>query len=168
MKNIILISLLGLFISCADQTNVAKISSNGFIEGTGQSVSLGSEESIEVFKAIDKAWLERDYYTLKTLISDGGNYIHDDNSVSTNADEFISKIEASFEETKEKNEEWGWTTNFAFSVKPTKSETGDYPNEIGEWVNARFTAANGDVYEEWYQISEGKLISWSSAKRENK
>ena len=28
--------------------------------------------------------------------------------------------------------------------------------------------ANGDVYEEWYQISEGKLISWSSAKRENK
>ena len=106
--------------------------------------------------------------TLKTLISDGGNYIHDDNSVSTNADEFISKIEASFEETKEKNEEWGWTTNFAFSVKPTKSETGDYPNEIGEWVNARFTAVNGDVYEEWYQISEGKLISWSSAKRENK
>ena len=121
-----------------------------------------------MFKAIDKAWAERDYETLKTLISDEGNYTHDDNSVSTNAEEFIAHIENGYQDSLEKEEDWGWVTNFAFSVKPTKSETGDYANENGEWVCARFTGANGDVYEEWYQIVDGQLVMWSAAKRENK
>lgn len=168
MKKLLLLSLITLFISCADQDKECETPSNGFIEGTGQSVTLGSEATVDVFKAIDKAWAERNYESLKTLISDEGNYTHDDNSVSTNAEEFIAHIEAGYQDSLEKDEEWGWVTNFAFSVKPTKSEDGDYANENGEWVCARFTGANGDVYEEWYQIVNGKLAMWSSAKRENK
>ena len=168
MKKLLLLSLITLFISCADQDKECETPSNGFIEGTGQSVTLGSEATVDVFKAIDKAWAERDYESLKTLISDEGNYTHDDNSVSTNAEEFIAHIEAGYQDSLEKDEEWGWVTNFAFSVKPTKSEDGGYANENGEWVCARFTGANGDVYEEWYQIVDGKLAMWSSAKRENK
>tara|TARA_B110000093_G_C12807478_1_gene341431 strand:- start:126 stop:632 length:507 start_codon:yes stop_codon:yes gene_type:complete len=168
MKKLLLLSLITLFISCADQDKECETPSNGFIEGTGQSVTLGSEATVDVFKAIDKAWAERDYESLKTLISDEGNYTHDDNSVSTNAEEFIAHIEAGYQDSLEKDEEWGWVTNFAFSVKPTKSVDGDYANENGEWVCARFTGANGDVYEEWYQIVDGKLAMWSSAKRENK
>ena len=168
MKKLLLLSLITLFISCANQDKECETPSNGFIEGTGQSVTLGSEATVDVFKAIDKAWAERDYESLKTLISDEGNYTHDDNSVSTNAEEFIAHIEAGYQDSLEKDEEWGWVTNFAFSVKPTKSEDGDYANENGEWVCARFTGANGDVYEEWYQIVDGKLAMWSSAKRENK
>ena len=168
MKKLLLLSLITLFISCADQDQECETPSNGFIEGTGQSVTLGSEATVDVFKAIDKAWAERDYESLKTLISDEGNYTHDDNSVSTNAEEFIAHIEAGYQDSLEKDEEWGWVTNFAFSVKPTKSVDGDYANENGEWVCARFTGANGDVYEEWYQIVDGKLAMWSSAKRENK
>ena len=168
MKKLLLLSLITLFISCANQDQECETPSNGFIEGTGQSVTLGSEATVDVFKAIDKAWAERDYESLKTLISDEGNYTHDDNSVSTNAEEFIAHIEAGYQDSLEKDEEWGWVTNFAFSVKPTKSEDGDYANENGEWVCARFTGANGDVYEEWYQIVNGKLAMWSSAKRENK
>ena len=168
MKKLLLLSLITLFISCADQDKECETPSNGFIEGTGQSVTLGSEATVDVFKAIDKAWAERNYESLKTLISDEGIYTHDDNSVSTNAEEFIAHIEAGYQDSLEKDEEWGWVTNFAFSVKPTKSEDGDYANENGEWVCARFTGANGDVYEEWYQIVDGKLAMWSSAKRENK
>tara|TARA_B110000211_G_scaffold26252_1_gene26790 strand:+ start:123 stop:629 length:507 start_codon:yes stop_codon:yes gene_type:complete len=168
MKKLLLLSLITLFISCADQDKECETPSNGFIEGTGQSVTLGSEATVDVFKAIDKAWAERDYESLKTLISNEGNYTHDDNSVSTNAEEFIAHIEAGYQDSLEKDEEWGWVTNFAFSVKPTKSVDGDYANENGEWVCARFTGANGDVYEEWYQIVDGKLAMWSSAKRENK
>ena len=168
MKKLLLLSLITLFISCADQDKECETPSNGFIEGTGQSVTLGSEATVDVFKAIDKAWAERDYESLKTLISSEGNYTHDDNSVSTNAEEFIAHIEAGYQDSLEKDEEWGWVTNFAFSVKPTKSVDGDYANENGEWVCARFTGANGDVYEEWYQIVDGKLAMWSSAKRENK
>ena len=168
MKKLLLLSLIGLFISCASQNEECETPSNGFIEGTGQSVTLGSEASIDVFKAIDKAWTDRDYETLKTLISNDGNFTHDDNTVSTNAEEFIAHIEAGYQTSLENGEEWGWVTNFAFSVKPTKSEDGDYANENGEWVCARFTGSNGDVYEEWYQIVDGQLAMWSSAKRENK
>ena len=168
MKKLLLLSLITLFISCANQDQECETPSNGFIEGTGQSVTLGSEATVDVFKAIDKAWAERDYESLKTLISNEGNYTHDDNSVSTNGEEFIAHIEAGYQDSLEKDEEWGWVTNFAFSVKPTKSVDGDYANENGEWVCARFTGANGDVYEEWYQIVDGKLAMWSSAKRENK
>ena len=63
-------------------------------------------------------------------------------------------------------EEWGWTTNFAFAVKPTASDDPEQTNTNGEWVNARFTGSDGAVYEEWYQIADSKLIWWSSAKRE--
>ena len=47
--------------------------------------------------------------------------------------------------------------NYAFAVKPTNSDRGEY-------VNARFTGSSG-VYEEWYQIADGKLISWHQTKR---
>ena len=87
MKKLLLLSLIGLFISCGNQN--CETPSNGFIDGTGQSVTLGSEATVDVFKSIDKAWAERDYETLKSLISNEGNFTHDDNSVSTNADEFV-------------------------------------------------------------------------------
>ena len=115
MKKLLLLSLIGLFISCANQNQECETPSNGFIEGTGQSVTLGSEASIDVFKAIDKAWTDRDYETLKTLISNDGNFTHDDNTVSTNAEEFIAHIEAGYQTSLENGEEWGWVTNFAFS-----------------------------------------------------
>jgi hypothetical protein len=166
MKNFILLfSLIGLFISCADNNHVCEVQTNGFIDGTGQTVMMGSEASIDVFKKIDAAWAERDYETLKAHIATG-EFIHDDGTISTNGDEFATKIESSYQESLAKGEEWGWTTNFAFSVKPSASDDPDLTNTQGEWVNARFTEANGTVYEEWYQIADSKLISWSSAKRE--
>ena len=59
MKKLLLLSLIGLFISCGNQN--CETPSNGFIDGTGQSVTLGSESTVDVFKSIDKAWAERDY-----------------------------------------------------------------------------------------------------------
>ena len=180
MKNFILLfSLIGLFVSCEETTkHVCEVQTNGFIDGTGQTVMMGSEATIDVFKKIDAAWAERDYETLKAHIATG-EFIHDDGTISTNGDEFATKIESSYQESLAKGEEWGWTTNFAFSVKPSGSDdpeltnTLNYKSEVwlndqveGEWVNARFTGNNGTVYEEWYQIADGKLISWSSAKRE--
>ena len=47
--------------------------------------------------------------------------------------------------------------NYAFAFKPTSDKWGEY-------VNARFTGSNG-VFEEWYQIKDGKLVSWTQAKR---
>jgi len=53
--------------------------------------------------------------------------------------------------------EWDWTINYAFSVKPDS-------NKWGEYVNARFTGSSG-IFEEWYQIKDGKLVSWTQSKR---
>ena len=59
MKKIILLfSLFGLIVSCAD-TKPCDEPTNGFITGTNQTVMLGSEATVEVFKTIDKAWLKR-------------------------------------------------------------------------------------------------------------
>jgi hypothetical protein len=93
-------------------------------------------------------------------------FFHDDGTVTNNGDSFVAKIESSYQSSVEKEEEWGWTTNFAFAVKPSPSDDPEQTNTNGEWVNARFTGADGAVYEEWYQIANDKLIWWSSAKRE--
>ena len=78
--------------------------------------------------------------------------------VLVGAQAFADYIEKDYQESVVKNgQEWGWTINYAFAVKPTNSERGEY-------VNARFTGSSG-VYEEWYQIKDGKLISWHQTKR---
>mgnify|MGYP000374094315 FL=1 len=54
MKNyILLFSLIGLFISCADNNHVCDVPTNGFIDGSDQTIMMGSQETVEVFKKID-------------------------------------------------------------------------------------------------------------------
>ena len=48
---------------------------NGFGPFEGQSVYLGSQETVDVFNAIHAAWAARDYETLKSYIVDGGKVI---------------------------------------------------------------------------------------------
>ena len=57
-----LLSLVFFFISC--QTAVqsdCEEKSNGFVQRTGQTISIGSDESVDVVKKIDNAWINRDY-----------------------------------------------------------------------------------------------------------
>ena len=69
-----------------------------------------------------------------------------------------------YQDFQASNSNWGWKTNFAYSVKQTKSENPEYKNQEGEWVNARFTSEDG-TYEEWYYIIDGKIQTWQQAKR---
>ena len=84
-------------------------------------------------------------------------------SFSTNGDEFIAKVESDYQESLANDEEWAWVINYAFTAKPTATEEGA-PNERGEWVSAQFTSPRDEVWIEWYQIENGKLINWISAK----
>ena len=166
MKNFILLfSLIGLFVSCAENDHTCEVQTNGFITGSDQTIMMGSQATVEVFKKFDAAWAERDYETLKAHIG-SGSFIHDDGTISTNGEEFVAKIDSSYQSSLETGEDWGWTTNFAYSVKPSASDDPENTNTQGEWINARFTGADKAVYEEWYQFVDGKLINWSSAKRE--
>ena len=69
MKQIIYTLLALIFISCQNDVPCdCDEPSNGFVKRTGQTISMGSDQSVDVVKKIDNAWVNRDYETLKSLI----------------------------------------------------------------------------------------------------
>ena len=166
MRKIIYL-IAGLFIFSACQTTPCdcKDSSNGFVLD-GQSVTMGSEATVDVFKKIDAAWLIRDYETMKAHIADEGNYRFYDGTVVTNGEDFVAKVEASYQEDLANGVAWEWNTDYAFAVQPTKTEN-EHWNEKGDWINAQFTGSDGSVVIEWYQFDGDQLISWVQTKAES-
>ena len=155
---------LFLFTSC-ETTAPCEKETNGFGPFEGQTVYLGSQETVDVFTAIDAAWAARDYETMKAHIADDGNYRFYDGTVVTNGEDFVAKVEESYQTDLANGVAWEWTTDYAFAVYP--SETGnDTWNEKGQWVNASFTGSDGSAIVEWYQIDGDQLISWSQTKGE--
>tara|TARA_Y100001935_G_scaffold77565_1_gene64792 strand:+ start:189 stop:698 length:510 start_codon:yes stop_codon:yes gene_type:complete len=160
MKKIIYL-IAGLFIFSACQTTPCdcKDNSNGFVLD-GQSVTMGSEATVDLFKKIDAAWLARDYETMKSHISDGGNFRFYDGTVVTNAEDFVAKVEEFYQEDLTNGIAWEWNTDYAFAVQPTKTEN-EHWNEKGDWINAQFTGPDGKIIIEWYQFDGDQLISWT-------
>ena len=54
--------------------------------------------------------------------------------------EFVDKVYTEYIESIKKDQEWGWKTNYAFSVYPEGSDDPKATNQNGEWVNAHFLA----------------------------
>ena len=162
MRKLLIAIPILLMVGCAKQQKPAE-STNGFGPYDGQSVYLGDQSSIEAFKALDVAWAARDYPTMKSMIEDGGSFIFEDGFTATTGQEFVDKVEAEYQESLEKEEAWGWRTDYAFSVYPKGSNDPKATNQEGQWVNAQFTGNDG-TYIEWYQIVDGKLKMWYQTK----
>ena len=119
---------------------------------------MSLDESVDLVMTIDRAWKKRDYEMIKSLVSDDAELSLEDGRVLTGADAFVEMIEADYQKSVvEEGGPWEWTMNYAFAVKPTSDKWGEY-------VNARFTGSSG-IFEEWYQIKDGKLVSWTQSKR---
>jgi len=161
----LLYTIAGLFIITACQTAPSECEkeSNGFGPFEGQSIFIGSQESVEVFNAIDSAWAVRDYETLKSLINDGGNFTFENGTKVSTGQEFVDFIEKEYQEIIADGGEWGWDTVYAFAAYPAGSDDPEAWNQAGQWVNAQFTSPNG-VYIEWYHIADGKLQNWYQTK----
>lgn len=161
----LLSTIVGLFLISACQTAPCECEkeSNGFGPFEGQSIFIGSQETVDVFNAIDSAWAARDYETLKSYIVDGGNFSFADGTVVTNGDDFVAYIDAEYQQAIESGSEWGWNTDYAFAAYPAGSDDPEAWNQDGQWVNAQFTSADGR-YVEWYHIVDGKLNAWNQAK----
>ena len=162
MRKLLLAIPVLLTMGCAQKEKAPK-ASNGFGPYEGQTVYLGDNATVEVFKAIDVAWANRDYTTMKTLIQDGGMFVFEDGYKASTAQEFVDKVEAEYQESLEKEEEWGWKTDYAFAAYPKGSDDPKATNQEGQWVNAQFTGNDG-TYIEWYQIVDGKLKMWYQTK----
>ena len=163
MKKLIY-TMLGLILitSCAAPQCDCENSANGFVL-PGQSVNMGSEATVDVFKKIDAAWMVRDYETMKAHIADEGNYRFEDGTVVTNGESFVAKVEELYQKDLADGVEWEWNTDYAFSVYPSKTDDDNW-NEKGQWVNAQFTGSDGSLVIEWYQIEGEQLISWVQTK----
>lgn len=162
MKKLLFALPLLLVIACAQQEKASE-PTNGFGPYEGQSVYLGDQATVEAFKNLDVAWGARDYETMKGMIQDGGMFVFEDGFTATTGQEFVDKIELEYQESLEKEQEWGWKTDYAFSVYPKGSEDPKALNQEGQWVNAQFTGADG-TYIEWYQMVDGKLKMWYQTK----
>ena len=155
-KTLYTIILLSIgFSSYSQQTN-------GFGPAEGQTIALGSEVTVDIFKSIDKAWAERDYETLKSYIAEDAYMRFDDGTQVKGPKGFIKKIEKQYKEI-EKTYGWGWETISAFSVKAVGAKDSSVRNQLGEWINAQFRGKDGSITMEWYQIHEGKIIYWYQA-----
>ena len=128
---------------------------------------LGSQKTVDIFNKIDKAWLERDYQTLESLLSEKLTWKNSNGQSGVGAKAFNEMIEKEYQKIKADGKDWGWTTVYAFAAKPTSSIDPKPKNEYGDWVNARFDGSDGTMYIDWYQIDKGKLINWYNAKAPN-
>ena len=132
---------------------------NGFVNDSDLEFYIGSESSVELFRAFDSAWKNLDYKLMKTMIADSVSFEFHDGKMANNSDEFIEIIKKDVAKAILDGNSYTWTTDYAFSVDLT-------PSKKGEWVNAGFQGSDG-FYMEWYQIEDGKLIAWSQAKRDS-
>ena len=160
------LGFLILFISACSTTPK---SGSGFVNQTEDQFYLGSDKAVELFKAFDKAWANKNYDLLKTMISPQASFEFEDGKRANGPDEFIKLIK----EESEKQEALGnsdtWTTEYAFSVDLNLIKEG-------EWVNAGFTQAlevpQDDVikkvYNEWYYFENDQLELWYQTMRKIK
>ena len=160
MKKILIIIFSTLLISCAETEE----NSSGYIFDD-QKVMIGSDKTVDIFKQIDQAWLERDYESIRGLVAEDAVLVFASGETGTGPEDLISLIENEYQQSIENDENWGWDS-YAFSVKvsPTEANRG---NERGEWVLAEFWNEESNVIE-WYQIHENKLISWNQFRRSRK
>ena len=160
MKNFLIIVLSTLFINCSNSLEMEQLSS-GYIFAD-QKVMIGSDETVEVFKQIDKAWLERDYDAIRSLVAEDARLVFASGDIGEGPEDLIKLIESEYQQSIENNEEWSWDS-YAFSVKVTPTEE-KIANETGEWVLAEFWTEESNIIE-WYQIHDSKLISWNQFRR---
>ena len=160
MKKILIIIFSTLLLSCTNTVENPQKSS-GYI-ADGQKVMIGSDETVEIFKQIDKAWFERDFDAIRELVEEDARLVFANGDVGQGPEDLISLIEAEYQQSVDNDENWGWDS-YAFSVKVTPTDA-NRANETGEWVLAEFWTEESNVIE-WYQISEGKLISWNQFRR---
>ena len=159
MKKIIFI--VGLLLTACNQSQQPcddKIKANGFIIDTEQQVMLASNNAVDIFKEIDKAWFERDYEKIKSLVAEEATLRFANGDKGVGPKDLINLIKKEYEENTNNGIKWGWTTDYAFSVKNTPTDNPK-AGDIGEWVLAEFTSEKFNTIE-WYQFNDGKLINW--------
>lgn len=134
------------------------VCANGFAP-TGKPVTMGSESSIDLVKAIDVEWAKLDMEAMRRFYSDTCRFEWNDGDQFLGFDAFAAKL-------AQDTLDYSWTMMWAFAVDDDQDEPGD-------WVHAGFDEVgtlNGDTVEtafieEWYFVLEGQVHAYSNSKR---
>ena len=87
MKNFI-ISFFSLFVvSCTTSDQKCTDNANGFIDGNDGQVKMGSQNAVDIFNEIDKAWADLDYETLKSYVAEDAEMRFHDGRVAVGPEE---------------------------------------------------------------------------------
>ena len=78
---------------------------------------------------------------LKSFIADGASLQFYNGTTASNGDEFVTIIEKQYQDGLAEGNSGEWVFRYAFSIKPSKPEGTDHPNNRGEWVNAGFAGS---------------------------
>lgn len=161
MRNLFLpLVLAGFFYACQPPTNAAR--SVGFTswsdDGTAYQFHLGTETSIAVLKAFDKASQQKDYTAIRQILSDTVKITYH-NGQSATADEFILMNKRRDSMLEADGGTLDWTLQSAFSVDLD-------PSRGGELVDAMYLGSYTGQ-EEAYQfyanlkmyVVNGKIIT---------
>ena len=54
----------------------------------GEQVTMGSQETVEIFLQIDKAWNERDYDAIRSLVSEDAELMNEKGEASSRSSSF--------------------------------------------------------------------------------
>jgi hypothetical protein len=167
MKNLYLLSVIILFYACTDTAPKA-------VESVERSIGfhsndelkefrwhLGTEEPIDLVKALDKAWIARDYVAMK-------NYFVDTLTITT----YDGKIFKSFEDFQQNvamDTAGGWTFDRAYSVDLNPALGGEH---VQAFFNSYDINATGDttrarIYESYYVVNQ-KIIWLNQFRQEIK
>ena len=165
-KIILTLTFIVFFGAC---TSNAPTSSSGFVNEEEDKFHIGSDQAVELFKAFDKAWANRNYDLMKTLIAEEASFEFQDGKIATGSGEFIDMIKEEISVEEASGNGYTWTTEYAFSVDLN-------PSESGEWVNAGFTSTLDNpedgvikkVYNEWYYFENDHLELWYQTMRKIK
>ena len=148
-----------LLASCAPAHDVEPtICSNGFAP-SGNAITMGSESSVDLVKAIDVEWAKLDLDAMRRFYSDTCVYEWNDGDQFQGFDAFADKLDKD-------TLDYSWNMIWAYSVDDNQEEPGD-------WVHAGFDEVGtleGDtiekaVIEEWYFIQNGQVQYYSNTKR---
>ena len=93
MKKLLIIIFSTLLFSCSDTVE----KSSGYIFDD-QKVMIGSDETVEIFKQIDKAWLERDYNAIRELVAEDARLVFANGDIGQGPEDLIQVIDKEYQQ----------------------------------------------------------------------
>lgn len=158
MKNLGILLIVLIIASCSsmEKQSVQEERSVGFNTKLPEKKwHLGTEQPIQVVKALDTLWAKKDWESMKAFCSDTAKFYFHDGRIAKSPDEFIQILSDDSEGVED-----SWTFDYAFSVDLDPTRGGEHVQAGFTGTSVKDSVVTKKHYHEWYYIVEGKIVMW--------